>query len=232
MRICFAALGLLAYLWSAPVLAREGEPEGPTPSQLEPPPKGKGMYRAGVAIAVYGAAQIVAGTAMLSLTSFPESVAFLGPIPLALGGGFVTLGGLLMHFGEKRRFAYRDWQHGRMPPTREQERRQGAGAILTGTLMLAGGATAFTAGMSFAPNIGKHCSPQEERAWCVDFSPTTSVPLLTIGGTSMVVGSVLMGVGIHRRSNYLERRVGGRMVLLPTAGASARGAFIGLSGRF
>ncbi len=212
------SLGLLSCLWSTPAFAGKG-------GRVEVPPKGKAMYTTGLVFTVAGAVQLVGGTVLFASQS---GQGFIGGIDaLVLGGGFLTLGGLLMHFGEERGFAYRDWEDGRSPPKREHTRRRGAGAILAGTLTLAGGGAAF----AFGASSSVVCSGLY--ASCSGADPAFVIVPLTVGATGVVLGSTLMVVGIHNRSRYLDwRRQDGRVVLHPAFGAGTRGAFIGLRGSF
>jgi hypothetical protein len=226
----FAVLGLLACLWSTPALAGKGESVDPMLADLEVPPKGKAMYATGFAFIVTGAVSLVGGTALFAVSSQTGAGFLAGIDSLVIGGGFLTLGGLLMHFGEERRFAYLDWKDDRATPKRAHTRRRGAGAILSGTLTLAGGAAAF----AFGASSSVACPPPDaDGGLCGEVDPVFVIPQLTIGATAMALGSALMVVGIRNRTRYLDWRVrDNRMVLQPTGGASARGAFIGLSGRF
>jgi hypothetical protein len=223
MRTCIAALGLLAYLWSPPALAGKGKRADPA----EAPPKGKAMYATGLAFTVTGAVPLIGGTVLFGISSQTGAGFIAGADSLIVGGGLLTLGGLLMHFGEKRRFAYLDWKDGRATPKREHTRRPGAGAILSGTLTLAAGAAVFAFGASNTV-VCEFCEPQNDPT-----DPVFVIIPLAVGATAMALGSTLMVIGIRNRSRYLDwRRADRRMVLRPTGGASARGVFIGLSGQF
>lgn len=207
MRAIAVGLGLIAYLWSSPAIAGKVK-------DREVRPNADAMYTAGLVFTVTGAVSIVGGTALFGVSA-QAGPGFLASIDaLVLGGGFLTMGGLLMHFGEERRFGYLDRKHAP---------RRGAGAILAGTLTLAGGAAGFTFGASSSV------------ASCPDGAcdPAFVIIPMTIGATAMTLGSTLMVVGIRNRSRYLDwRRKGRRLVLQPTGGASAHGAFIGVGGRF
>jgi hypothetical protein len=65
---------------------------------------------------VVGAVQLAASTALFTGYASYEFPFEFGSIPLSLGAGFVTLGALLMHFGERREWAAADAQSNRAPP--------------------------------------------------------------------------------------------------------------------
>jgi hypothetical protein len=137
------AFGLAASLICSPVHASspraeaQTAEEGPLPaSPKKVRPKHNRTYVNGRALVIVGAVQLVASTALFTGYADAEFPCDFGSIPLSLGAGFMTLGALLMHFGERRRWAAEDLQAGRDLPGPNAPP-QGTGMMLGGVLTIA-----------------------------------------------------------------------------------------------
>ncbi len=227
MRRSLAGLGLVGCLLPGTVAA--SPPEYPPPKYSD-----TDRIRAGMFFTVFGAVSITGGTLSYGFATWGTAHAygFLGLVPLVCGGGFTTLGALLLHFGQERRWARADWAADRAPLDRSDGPRPGAGLLLAGPLTVAGSATIFTWGLLELSVLDADCLP--ENSYCIDGDPTTAALLLATSGAGMLLGTTLTIVGAERRTRYMSWRAArGRPIQLrPTGWASPRGVGFGLQGQF
>jgi hypothetical protein len=221
----------------APLLPDFSEPVEPVqPVRVgPPPPTGKHMFRAGVAVTIIGALGVASGSTLVAHMIPPNRVTghvsygLVGLIPLVAGGGLTTLGALLMHEGQARAWARTEWEAGRAPGDPESSPMTGAGLLLAGPLTIAPSAVAFTWGLY---ELAYECSPN---TYCpVEPDPGSAALFLATGGAGMIFGVTLTVLGARQRARYMRWRVGeGRSVhLRPTGWASPRGVGVGLVGGF
>lgn len=160
---------------------------------------------------------------------------FVGLSPLVVSGGLVTLGGLLLHFGQERRWAHADWEAGRGPIDRTAAPRPGAGLLLAGPLTLAGSATIFTWGLVELTHLDVECGPKSgPYDDCWEGNTRTAAALISTSGAGLLVGVSLIVLGARQRARYMDWRVGHArpIKLRPTPWASVRGFGLGLQGQF
>lgn len=130
-----------------------------------------------------------------------------GTIGLAFGAAFLAAGVPAIHFGKRRRAAYRVWREGaefdpRERPAADEDLRPptGVGLLVGGSLAIGAGAGLLIVGV------------QETNVYYADGTP---VPLsasakvaMGFGGASIVGGAVMLGFGGHlaRRRRAWARR--------------------------
>jgi hypothetical protein len=215
-------------------LPPDDRPPPASPKKVRPKHTNKHSkkYVNGRVLVVVGAVQLAASTALFTGYASYEFPFEFGSIPLSLGAGFVTLGALLMHFGERREWAAADAQSNRAPPGGSAPP-QGTGMMLGGVLTLAGSAAGLTVGLVELTFLGTDCGSAE--GFCLGFSPGLGVPALVIGGAGMVLGTTLTVLGARRRARHLRWREATHQPftdLRPLGWAGQHGAGFGLAGRF
>jgi hypothetical protein len=215
-------------------LPPDDRPPPASPKKVRPKHTNKHSkkYVNGRVLVVVGAVQLAASTALFTGYASYEFPFEFGSIPLSLGAGFVTLGALLMHFGERREWAAADAQSNRAPPGGSAPP-QGTGMMLGGVLTLAGSAAGLTVGLVELTFLGTDCGSAD--GFCLGFSPGLGVPALVIGGAGMVLGTTLTVLGARRRARHLRWREATHQPftdLRPLGWAGQHGAGFGLAGRF
>jgi hypothetical protein len=210
------------------------EPELPPVRVGPPPPDGKHMIRSGMFFTVFGAFTLAGGSALLAhmTWSSEEPYGIMGVVPIVFGGGFTTLGALLLHFGQERRWARADWNAGRPRFDHRAAPRPGAGLLLGGTLTLVGSATLFTWGLEEVDLLDVDC--HGDYFFCSEGDARLAAAMLASTGAGMLLGTTLIVLGARQRTRYMSWRSdhGYPVRLRPSGWASARGFGVGLQGQF
>jgi hypothetical protein len=196
------------------------EPPGPEP------PTGKPMFGWGVFGVTFGILNIGYGIP-LTILGFGDASAE-GSIPIAFGAAFVVLGSLGIHYGKRRRAAWRTWAAANPPAAQRTmvhprvRDRAGTGMLIAGSLATLGGLTTLPIGivhpLTFADN--------DER------SPIPSIVGAAVSGASIVTGITLLGIGGQRRATENRTNRSTSWQLVPTGWANAQGWSFGVAGRF
>jgi hypothetical protein len=218
-------VGLLVCGVPGPALA--GSPEISPVVQTQPePPTGRPMFGWGVFGVTLGIVNIGYGIP-LAILGFGDASAEAS-IPIVFGAGFVVLGSLGIHYGKRRRAAWRIWasanpqaaQHAR---TRRRARdRAGTGMLISGTFATLGGITTLPIAIVHPLTFGE----------TDDRSPIPSHVGAAVSAASIVTGITLLGIGGHRRAKENRAHRSTTCQLVPTGWADAHGWSVGVAGRF
>jgi hypothetical protein len=221
-------VGLL--LCGVPGRALAGSPESSLVVQTESlprePPTGKPMFGWGVFGVTFGIVNIGYGIP-LAILGFGDASAEAS-IPIVFGAGFVVLGSLGIHYGKRRRAAWRSWasanpQAAQRSPIRRRVRdRAGTGMLISGSLATLGGITTLPIAIVHPLTFGE----TDER------SPIPSQVGAVVSGVSIVAGITLLGIGGHRRARENRAHRSTACQLVPTGWAGGDGWSFGVAGRF
>lgn len=194
--------------------------EAPEPAQPRPePPKGNGLYGAGIFGVTFGILNIGYGIP-LSITG-PGDAYFSGTIPIVFGTAFIALGAVGIHYGRRRRAVWKAWDADPTAPPLVFERRTAPRHV---PWLIVGGATVPLGLATIGVMIPELTDP-------ILNTPTFAYWVTGWGGVTVVAGAAMLGVGVAR---YLQtqRRATSRLELVPTGWARRGSAGFGVAGRF
>jgi hypothetical protein len=185
--------------------ARTAQPE---------PPRGRGLYGAGIFGVTFGLINLGYGVPLSVLAPEP----FIGLIPSAFGASFIALGAVGIHAGKRRRKVWQAWHDDPFAPLLVLPRRQAAPhvpwLIVGGTLTPIGLAT-------IGSMIPLYLDP-------VLNTPNFAIGVTAWGAVTTLTGVTLLSIGAAKA----RRRTEARIAWLPTSWVTREGLGVALAGRF